>query len=383
MHRSRPSTVLRSTLLLVALTAAVASCRGGSSSADTALAPTAVTGRPPTAATTATTTTEPPTTTIATVVLETTTTVPPTTNAVGDASREHPAVPVYPLTGVTNPDPVVAGKPALIVKIDNAPGARPQSGFNEADIVFEEIVNDNLTRFALVFQSGDARSVGPIRSGRIQDINIFTSLDHPLFAWSGGNKTVTDAIDASELINIGPAKAAVYHRTTDKQAPHNLYSSTDALYSRTVLYQPAAKQQFQYRADGAAPAGTPSPGAAVSLDSIDVRWDWDAAAGLYRRTMEAKPHSDALSGQVTTNNVVIFDMEYLPGISDSPDAQVVGTGEVFVLTGGDYVHGTWTKNDIHEAFTLTADDGTPILLQPGRTFVELPRAGHTIILPAG
>jgi hypothetical protein len=276
---------------------------------------------------------------------------------------------------------VIASRPALIVKIDNAPGARPQSGFNEADIVFEEIVNDNLTRFALVFQSGNASAVGPIRSGRIQDINLFTGLDHPLFAWSGGNKTVTDAINASELINIGPSKAAVYYRTRDKKAPHNLYSSTDALYSRTVLYEPPAKQQFQYRAADAAPAGTPSPGAALALDSIDVRWDWDASVGLYRRTMEGRPHDDALSGQVTTNNVVVLAMDYLPGISNSPDAQIIGTGEVFVLSGGNYIHGTWTKNDIHDPLTLTADDGTPILLQPGRTFVELPRVGHTLVIP--
>jgi hypothetical protein len=268
-----------------------------------------------------------------------------------------------------------------VVKIDNAPGARPQSGFNEADIVFEEIVNDNLTRFAMVFQSGNASPVGPIRSGRIQDINLFTALDHPLFAWSGGNATVTAAINASELVNIGPAKAAVYFRTTDKKAPHNLYSSTDALYSQTPPFWPAAKPLFQYLHPGDPVAGTPSPGVAVKLDSIDVRWDYDAVQGLYFRQMEGRPHNDALSGQVSTNNVVILVMDYLPGISNSPDAQTIGTNEVFVLTGGHVVHGTWTRNDEHEPFTLTADDGTPIRLQPGRTFVELPRPGHTLVFP--
>ena len=97
----------------------------------------------------------------------------------------------------------------------HAPGARPQSGVTEADIVIEEIVNDNRTRFAMIFQSGGSDPVGPIRSGRIQDIDLFTALNHPLFAWSGGNKTVTDRIDASELINIGPAMANLYFRTND------------------------------------------------------------------------------------------------------------------------------------------------------------------------
>jgi hypothetical protein len=90
-----------------------------------------------------------------------------------------------------------------------------------------------------------------------------------------------------------------------------------------------------------------------------------------------------LSGQVTTNNVVVLVMEYLPGISDSPDAQTIGTGEAFVMTGGNIVHGAWSRDDSHQPFTLTADDGSPILLQPGRSFIELPRAGETEVLPPG
>jgi hypothetical protein len=368
-RRSRPS-MLRSVLVLAALAAGVSACSSsGHKAADTTLAATTTTAR-------ATTTTAAPTT-----VAETTTTVAETTTTVAETTTTLPPVPTYALTGVENPDPAVAARPALVVKIDNAPGARPQSGFNEADIVFEEIVNDNLTRFAMVFQSGNANPVGPIRSGRIQDINLFSALDHPLFAWSGGNVTVTNAINASELVNIGPNVAPVYFRTKDKKVPHNLYSSTDALYSLTPAGAPPAKPLFQYRHEGDAAGGTPSPGLAVQLDSIDVRWDWDPAQGLYMRQMEGRPHGDALSGQVSTNNVVVLVMDYLPGISESPDAQTIGTNEAFVLTGGNAIHGTWTRNDEHEPFTLTADDGTPILLQPGRTFVELPRAGHTLVIP--
>ena len=366
--RRRPS-MFRSAVVLVALAAGVSACSSGGKATDTTVA--ATTTSAPAATTSAAPTTVAET---STTVAETTTTLPETTTTVAPA-------PTYALTGIENPDPAIAARPALVVKIDNAPGARPQSGFNEADIVFEEIVNDNLTRFAMVFQSGNASPVGPIRSGRIQDINLFSALDHPLFAWSGGNATVTAAVDASELVNIGPSLAPVYFRTNDKMAPHNLYSSTDALYSRTPAGSPAAKPLFQYRHDGVAPGGTPSPGLAAQLDSIDVRWDWDPAQGLYLRQMEGRRHDDALSGQVSTNNVVVLVMDYLPGISDSPDAQTIGTNEAFVLTGGNAIHGTWTRNEEHEGFTLTADDGSPILLQPGRTFVELPRVGHTLVIP--
>jgi Protein of unknown function (DUF3048) N-terminal domain/Protein of unknown function (DUF3048) C-terminal domain len=366
--RRRAVRRFRAGLGLLALVGAAATCSSDSKSAGT------------TAAATTTTTTAGATTT--TEEATTTTTEAATSTTEGATTTTVPAVPVYPLTGIENPDPVIAARPALIVKIDNASGARPQSGFNEADLVFEEIVNDSITRFAMVFQSGDTDPVGPIRSGRLQDVDLFTALDHPLFAWSGGNATVTNQINNSELVNIGPSRAAVYHRTTDRPVPHNLYSNTKALYTRTPAFAPPAKQQFKYRASGASAAGTPNAGVSVKLDSIDVRWDWNAAKGVYLRTMEGRPHMDRNSGQVSTNNVVVLAMEYAPGISGSPDAQTLGTGEAFVFTGGNYIHGTWTRNDIHDPFALVADDGTVIQLQPGRTFIELPRQNNTLPLGA-
>ncbi len=377
MYSPRITSKFRATIVVVALVGGLVACSDGEQSADTTEAATTTTARPKPATTTtteqSTTTTAAPTTTAA----ESTTTVEPAT------TTTLPAVPIYPLTGVENPDPVIAARPALVVKIDNAPAARPQTGFNAADIVYEEIINDNFTRFAMVFQSQGSNPVGPIRSGRLQDVDLFTAYNRPLFAWSGGNGTVTNAINNSELINIGPNRAAVYFRSKDRKAPHNLYSNTDALWTYTPLYAAPATQQFSYRKGFTAAAGVPSAGAAIALDSIDVRWDWNAELGLYLRTMEKKPHMDGAGGQVSTNNVVILAMTYLPGISGSPDAQTIGSGEAFVLTGGNYIHATWSRADKNTPFTLTADDGSLVLLQPGRTFVELPRINNTLVLPAG
>ena len=90
-----------------------------------------------------------------------------------------------PLTGAQAPDETLINRPAMVVKIDNHPKARPQWGLNQADIVFEENV-EQLTRFAAVFQSQGSDPVGPIRSGRLQDIDLLASLNSPLFVWIGG-----------------------------------------------------------------------------------------------------------------------------------------------------------------------------------------------------
>ena len=118
------------------------------------------------------------TTTTTSTTIATTTTAPP---------------PTFPLTGLPATDLGLLKRPALVVKIDNADGsgagnaARPQSGLNQADVVYEEMVEGSVTRLAAVFQSGDSDPVGPIRSFRTTDVAVFTPLHNPLFAWSGAN----------------------------------------------------------------------------------------------------------------------------------------------------------------------------------------------------
>src|SRR6266540_5339064 len=122
-NRSRTRGALAGAVALAA--GLLPACSSGSQSAN----PT-TTAAPPTAVRPSTTTSSPTTTTTSTT---TTTTEQPTT------TTTVPAPPVYPLLGVALPDPSMTLPPALVVKIDNAPGARPQTGFNAADVVVEEI----------------------------------------------------------------------------------------------------------------------------------------------------------------------------------------------------------------------------------------------------
>ena len=175
---------------------------------------------------------------------------------------------------------------------------------------------------------------------------------------------------SSELLPTTP-------RSRDRGAPSNLYSNTDELRTYAPFGAPPPPQQFEYRDPGAPPQGTPSLGVEVRLDAVDVDWTWNPDEGLYFRQMEGRAHNDAASGQVTTNNVLVLEMQYTPGISRSPDAQSVGSGEAFVFTGGNYVHGYWERFSRLEPFQLYTDANEPILLAPGRTFIELPRDNRT------
>jgi hypothetical protein len=311
----------------------------------------------------------------------TTTAAPPTT----DESTTTTVVegPTQPLTGLPLSDPAAATREAMVVKIDNHPDARPQFGLNQADIVFEENV-ENLTRFAAVFQGTVPDRVGPVRSGRTQDVNLLGSLASPMFVWSGGNPTVTKAIRNSDLINLSPTATGnegFFRQKRGGEAyEHTLYARPPDLWAG---FSPpdatAPPEQFTYRDAGTSPAGVPSAGVDIKMDNVNVGWTWDAASSSYLRTMGGRAHNDATLGQVNAANVVVLVVDYKqsPADPNSPEAQTLGTGKAVVFAGGNLVAGTWSRADRLDPFTLTADDGSTIELTPGRTWVELARAGKT------
>lgn len=114
-----------------------------------------------------------------------TTTAATTTTTKVATTTEPASGPVAPLTGLKVADPALVNRPALVAKIDNLDrgpeSALPQAGVSRADVVFEEIVEGNITRFAAVFHSKAPGRIGPIRSARTTDVILLPQLGPVLF----------------------------------------------------------------------------------------------------------------------------------------------------------------------------------------------------------
>ena len=300
-----------------------------------------------------------------------------------------PAPEVMPLTGLPITDAAAATRPALVAKIDNHPAARPQSGLNQADLVYEENV-EQLTRFAAVFHTNAPTSIGPIRSGRTQDINLFSAYLNPLFVWSGGNSKVTSLINKSVLVNMGALVAyqqGGYRRESARKAPHNLYADASKIYTLTPKGATRPPQQFQYRgtSDAMPASATASAGVKLSMDGVKVQWLWDSATSDYLRSVDADKSFDFDKSQINAKNVVVLFMQYKASSADprSPEAQSLGDGEAWIYTNGSLVRGKWSRAKETDVFTLTDLAGAPIKLSPGRTWIELPRANKGADIAAG
>ena len=197
-----------------------------------------------------------------------------------------PAVPpTWPLTGVASAS--VVTRPALTVKIENSIDARPQTGLDQADMVWEEVVEGGITRFAAVYQSVVPDKVGPVRSVRPMDAGISAPM-HGLIAFSGGQAAFVNEIKAAGVQIISMDLGAKgFARISTRKAPHNVIGTPTTFWSLAdAAHSASPAPQFTF-ASTAQQASAVSSGTAAS--SIDIRmsgvehpvWSWSATQQVF------------------------------------------------------------------------------------------------------
>ena len=317
---------------------------------------------------TAATTTEAPTTT--------------TTEAPTTTTTEPPVV--MQLTGVEATDELAPLRTAMIVKIDNNnSNARPQRGITTADVVIEEAVEGNESRFFAVFHTNLTDPVGPVRSARTSDIDLMPMFGRPTFSSSGGNAGTMGSIrdnDVAIVAGHDSQYGGLFFRMNDdgdirRRGPHNLFVNlTELAVAAAEGGSPPPPFATWRGADDALPGtALPTFGVDITFGNNPVQWVWDDAAGGFLRWQRGTPHVDPDGAQVTAANVLLLMTPYAVSPFDhrSPEARSVGSGEAWVLTEGATIHGTWTRESREQPYTLVDDEGEPIALTPGQTWVEL------------
>ncbi|MGH8914420.1 MAG: DUF3048 domain-containing protein [Acidimicrobiia bacterium] len=315
-----------------------------------------------------TTTSEPTTTTSEST---TTTTTAPTTTLAG---------PTSPINGLPVDDPALLDRRLLAVKMDNHPNARPQSGVQEADVVFE-IVVEGITRFLTLWQQSDTEYFGPMRSGRPTEVAFLTAPNNPTFAFSGAQSWVQALIRSKDINLIGEVRPATF-RISGRFAPHNLYVNTNLLrdYADEKGYpdEPPTGPIWEF---GDLPASA-EPASSVEIDFVGntVNWDWDQGTGTWLRTADGRESmwrtEDGEEGRIGFPVVIaLYTEQYLHSPSGRgkslPSSMTIGSGEAYVFANGKVVKGTWEREDEKDWFTLTDEAGKVIPVPAGKAWISL------------
>jgi len=301
----------------------------------------------------------------------TTTTAAPTTTTI--------APPIAPLTGLADPTGASLTRPALSVKVENTPNARPQTGIDQADVVYEEVVEGDITRFVAMFNSTVPQVVGPVRSVRSEDPDIVWPVGG-IFAYSGGAPVNVDAINAAPVhaVDESAAGGAMVRNQQDqppRDAPHNLYGLGQPLFDLGGDPKPPPAL-FQYL-----PAGAPPAGGQPVLDfhvgfqvGYDPTWTWVAASGLWARAIQGEAQNVVGGAPIAPANVVVQFTPY----SGEAEARTVDEGDVWIFSDGVMRTGRWVRQDRAQPAKYVDTAGNPILLRAGRTWVELLPIGSSV-----
>lgn len=288
------------------------------------------------------------------------------------------------LTGLTYPvgsNPYLSG-PAIMGKVDNAPDARPQNSLNQADIVFEEMVEGGMTRFLAIWQSQLPEKFGPVRSVRPMDPDLASPFGG-IINFSGGQRPFVKAMQATKVFVANETNQLGKHtfeRVTDRSAPHNVmvHARIEASQHKNIA---APGQQFNFAADAAHATATVGGKAvtdfSVSFPAGKPVWAWNEKTQTWLRSQYKTKETDASDGkQLHAVNVIVLKTKIDRSFKDYkygfvPRTIVMGGGTGYVFTGGKKIEVTFKKSKQTDPIHLFDKNGKPVLLAPGNSWIEL------------
>ena len=278
--------------------------------------------------------------------------------------------------------------PIALVQVENAPEARPQSGLQQAAVVYEYVTEGGISRFSALFTSPPPGRIGPVRSARLVTIHLASTYG-AVIVYSGASTAVQQALDSSNLPHVDEKAAhGDLFRIGGRSAPHNLFTDGDHLGDLLSHYKGQASPVTLWSRSAAAPAG---PGKAVSqfTDPVSDRespsFSWDASASGWRRSEpDTGNFVDAGSGAPVTPATVIVQQVQVTQTADVEDVNgahgvdhtLTGNGSAQVFTAGREYDASWTQGaDGPPSFSLPG--GQPAPIAQGLVWICLVATGKT------
>jgi hypothetical protein len=296
---------------------------------------------------------------------------------------------VWPLRGTPAPDADSIRRRPIVVRVANDRPDRPQAGLAEADVVFEILVEGGLTRFAVVYHSQDANSVGPIRSARLSDLH-YTPMLRGILAHVGAQpevmKRIREAAGRGAFVDLDQFQHAdAYDRVAARPAPHNVYTSTKRIREAAERSGDRAKVDvpaltFESTTTSRSEAGKPHGPVALTYTG-GRKVTYELAGSAYRRAEEGQATiDDATKRDVEIANVIVIKTDFTeaPDLvedehgSRSLEVRTTGTGPVLVLSAGQRFEGTWSRQG-DEMYRFADAAGATIALKPGLTWIHVVR----------
>ncbi len=303
---------------------------------------------------------------------------------------EPPVLYHNPLTGEPM-DTLYTARPTAVV-INNIKACLPQYGISNADMIYEVETEGGITRLLAIFSDFDnVGSIGPVRSARTYFSNISASYDIPMAHCGGSSAALQGKYDQNNKLgkwdHIDQMSNGSYF-FRDKERRQQGYALEHTLFTTGEdMIEVLAKKKYDTVTENGVDYGLQFAddvslnGSAANKITVTFRgkktttMTYDAETGLYTASQYGKEHVDAgTSKSITYKNVLVLvakqtranDGSYTRSYYD-----LVGEGTGYFACNGQMIPIKWTRAKVTDQFIYTMEDGTPLTLGVGTSYVGI------------
>ncbi|MDF2675012.1 MAG: hypothetical protein K0R09_3281 [Clostridiales bacterium] len=280
--------------------------------------------------------------------------------------------------------PIEVGIRPYAVMIDNE-GYRvlPQGGLDKAQIIYEIIVEGGETRLMPVFWGVNPEMIGPVRSARHYFLDYALEHDAIYVHYGQSPQALSDikTLKVTAINGMYIGKKAFWDITKDRNNWQDTYTSMEKLkaYAESVKYR-ATTEKGPVMEFNIVKTDLMSEEKVVEIElkystAYTSGFKYDEESSMYLRYRKGEPQMERVTGeQLKAENIIIQITKTSSIDGDAKgrlEVKTVGQGKGYYITQGKKVDIKWSKASRSKPTIYTLEDGTPLRLNPGQTWIQI------------
>jgi hypothetical protein len=271
----------------------------------------------------------------------------------------------------------------IIIQIENSsqPSVRPQTGMQQADMIYEYISEFGIPRLSAVYWHPPSSLLGPVRSCRLITVQL-EQMYRGMIYCSGANDYVLGQV--WKWPNVVYDYYWMYdfmYRASDRYAPHNVIANPDRITAHTAQANlPALNYDIApAHPDVALPGATAAT--SVTIPQHGAVWRYDANSREYLKWQDGAPFTNVGTGQVHAKNLIIEHVQSRLDTSagntgvhhtyNTEYYELAGEGSADIYSDGGMIHVTWKHPNRDLPVVYYDASGNPVDLNTGLTWVHV------------
>ena len=311
---------------------------------------------------------------------------PPTTPEPTPEPTPQPEPYRNPLTG----EPIDADpgnrRPYAVI-INNIGVALPHHGLSRADIIFEILAEGDITRMVAIFSNiEDIGSIGSMRSARTYYVEVARAFD-AIFVHAGGSDAAYAAISRYGIDNMDGVRGRygdrIFFRDRDRMrhgVEHSMFTSSERLleFTKTLgIRTEHLEEDHDYGLTFVERAEMRSGMLAASVNvrfgrGKETKFTYHPGIG-YTAFQYGSVLIDGNTDEAVefSNILVLYAQTRVIDGYGRRDITLTGSGTGYHISHGMAVPITWHRESNGSIFTYYLEDGTPLELTIGRTYIAI------------